>query len=53
MLGLGYVAKVPVDPRLWPERPPTVVPRTRVRLAPGGPGLPRGAVLAAQLPEEA
>ena len=36
-LGLGYVAEVPVDTRVWPERPPTVVPRTRVRLAPEAP----------------
>ena len=34
-LGLGYMAEVPVDTRVWPTRPPTVVPRTRVRLAPG------------------
>ena len=27
-LGLNYRAEVPVDTRLWPARPPTVVPRT-------------------------
>ena len=32
-LGLGYVAEVPVDTRVWPERPLTVVPRTRHVLA--------------------
>ena len=40
-LGLGCLAEVPVDTRVWPERPPTVVPRTRVRLAPGAPALLR------------
>ncbi len=34
-LGLGYMAEVPVDTRVWLERQPTVVPRTRLRLAPG------------------
>jgi len=36
-LSLGYMAKVPVNTRLWPERPPTVVPHTQTRLAPGAP----------------
>ena len=30
----GLLAEVPIDTRLWPERPPPVTPRTRVRLAP-------------------
>jgi SRSO17 transposase len=52
-LGLGYMAEVPVDTRLWPERPPTVVPRTRPRLAPGAPAALEARTLAAQLPAEA
>ena len=52
-LGLGYVAEVPVDTRVWPERPPTVTPRTRVRLAPGAPPSLEARALAAQLPAEA
>ena len=52
-LGLGYVAEVPVDTRVWPERPPTVVPRTRVRLAPGAPASLEARTLAAQLSAEA
>jgi hypothetical protein len=31
-LGLGYIAEVSVDTRLWPERPPAVVPRDRSAL---------------------
>ncbi len=41
-LGLGYMAEVPVDTRLWPELPPTVVPRTRPRLAHVGRTTARG-----------
>ena len=52
-LGLGYMAEVPVDTRVWPERPPTVVPRTRVRLAPGAPPSIEARDLAAQLPADA
>ncbi len=52
-LGLGYMAEVPVDTRVWPERPPTIVPRTRVRLAPGAPPSIEARALAAQLPAEA
>jgi len=52
-LGLGYMAEVPVDTRVWPERPPTVVPRTRPRLAPGTPASMEARALAAQLPADA
>ena len=52
-LGLGYMAEVPVDTRVWPERPPTVVPRTRVRLAPGAPASMEARTLAEQLPAAA
>ena len=52
-LGLGYVAEVPVDTRVWPARPPTVVPRTRPRLVPGAPASLEARTLAAQLPAEA
>ncbi len=52
-LGLGYMAEVPVDTRLWPERPPTVTPRTRPRLAPGAPASLEARTLAAQLPAAA
>ena len=52
-LGLGYMAEVPVDTRVWPERPPTVVPRTRVRLAPGAPAVLEARTLAEQLPAAA
>ena len=52
-LGLGYVAEAPVDTRVWPERPPTVTPRTRVRLAPGAPASLEARTLAAQLPADA
>ncbi len=52
-LGLGYMAEVPVDTRVWPARPPTVVPRTRVRLAPGAPAALEARTLAEQLPVEA
>ncbi len=52
-LGLGYMAEVPVDTRLWPERPPTVTPRTRPRLAPGAPASREARTLAAQLPAAA
>ena len=47
-LGLGYMVEVPVDTRVWPEWPPTVVPRTRVRLVPGAPASMEAR--AAQLP---
>ena len=47
------MAEVPVDTRIWPERPPTVVPHTRPRLAPGAPASPEARVLAAQLPADA
>ncbi len=52
-LGLGYMAEVPVDTRVWPARPPTVVPRTRPRLAPGAPPSLEARALAAQLPADA
>ena len=52
-LGLGYMAEVPVDTRLWPARPPTVVPRTRARRAPGAPPALEARALAAQLPADA
>ena len=52
-LGLGSMAEVPVDTRVWPARPPTVVPRTRVRLAPGAPASLEARARAAQLPADA
>ena len=45
----GYRAEVPVDTRLWPARPPTVMPRTRPRLVPGAPASLEVRALAAQL----
>ena len=39
-LRLSYMAHVPVDTRLWLERAPTVVSRTRPGLAPVPPSLP-------------
>ncbi|MYC62388.1 MAG: hypothetical protein F4X16_06075 [Caldilineaceae bacterium SB0661_bin_34] len=51
--GLGNMAEVPVDTRVWPERPPTVVPRTRPRWAPGAPPSLKVRALAAQLPADA
>ena len=52
-LGLGCMAEVPVDTRVWPERPPTVTPRTRVRLAPGALASLEARPLAEQLPAAA
>ena len=52
-LGLGCMAEVPTDTRLWLERPPTVVPRTRPRLAPGAPASLEARTIAAQLPADA
>ena len=48
-LGLGYMVEVPVDTRIWPERPPTIVPRTRPRLVPGTPTFLKTRALAAHL----
>ena len=53
VLGLVCMAEVPVDTRLWPERPPTVVPLTRVRLVPGALASLEARTLAAQLPAAA
>ena len=47
------MAEVPVDTRLWPERPPTVMPRTRPRLVPRAPASLKARTLAEQLPAEA
>ena len=53
VLGLGRMAEVPADTRVWPERPPTVVLRTRVRLVPGAPASLEARTLAEQLPSAA
>ena len=53
VLGLSYRAEVPVDTRLWPTRPPTVVPHTWPRLVSGAPPSLKARVLAAQLPADA
>ena len=50
---LDYMAEVPVDTWLWPARPPTIVARTRPRLAPGVPASLNARVLAAQWPADA
>ena len=52
-VGLSYMAEVPVDTWLWPERPPTVMPRTRARLVPRAPASLEARALAAQLPADA